>query len=368
MDYRSRFHEKFARLKKRIADTYGVSPDWVERSFSINPQMEVKLNNDIALRSGFLSMVNIVGRAQKTGASLKIGAQNLNTRRADTKNGDERVLGGIKPWRENDYAMVKGHTDFSIHDDDIAEWSQFPDFEQRYRQSYQESIANDRVIIGFHGVANSAPTTDLSTYPLMQDVNKGWFQLLKEKNAANFISEGAQTGEVRIGTGTNDDYANLDACLHDLRTSIPTHRREGLVAVVGSGILAGAQAKLFAAQGNTPTEKERILNRSVIGMYGGLPVVEADFFPDNAIMVTRLKLPGVNSASTSNLSIYYQMGTWKRMVRYEPSVEATIDWNARYECYHIEDLDAIKILQADKVTVGSTVIEVAEADFLEAYS
>lgn len=368
MNYREKFDQKFAALQQRIADTYGVPRDMVDKSFAISPEMEVTLNTDIALRSGFLSMCNVVGRAQKTGGSLKIGPHNLNTRRADTANGDARVPGVPGAFGENEYTMVKTQSDFSIHDDDKAEWSQFPDFEQRYRESYQEGIANDRVIIGFHGTGNTAATTDLAINKLMQDVNKGWFQLLKDRAAANFITEGGTPGEIHIGTGTADDYANLDECIHDLRTSIPVHRRDGLVAVVGSSILAAAQAKLYSAQGNIPTEKERIQNQMVIGMYGGLPTIEADFFPENAILVTRLKLPGFNAASSSNLSVYYQMSSWKRMVTYKPETESTIDWNTRYECYHIEDLEAIRIMQAATTKVGSATIAPVEADFVADYS
>lgn len=368
MNYRERFDQKFSAMQQRIADAYGVPRELVDKSFAITPDMEVTLNTDIALRSGFLSMCNVVGRAQKTGGSLKIGPHNLNTRRADTANGDARVPGTPGALIENEYSMVKTQSDFSIHDDDKAEWSQFPDFEQRYRASYQEGIANDRVIIGFHGTGNTAATTNLVTNKLMQDVNKGWFQLLKDRAPANFITEGGTLNEIHIGTGTADDYENLDECIHDLRTSIPVHRRDGLVAVVGSGILAAAQAKLFASQGNTPTEKERILNQMVIGMYGGLPTIEADFFPDNAIMVTRLKLPGINNVSMSNLSVYYQMSSWRRLVTYKPETESTIDWNTRHECYHIEDLEAIRVIQATTTKVGTVTLAPVEADFVAEYS
>jgi len=360
------FAAKFSALKDKIAEVYGVAR--VDQAFSIDPDMEVVLNNDIMLRSNFLQSCNIFGRDQLKGGSLRIGAHNMNTRRADTKNGDPRVLGSPRAWVENEYAMIKTHSDFGIHDDDMATWSQFRDFASRYRIAYQEGIANDRLIIGFHGTSATAATSDLVANPLMQDMNVGWFELVRTRAPANFITEGGTAGEVKIGTGVGEDYANLDEVIHDLKSAIPVHRRRGLVAVVGSGILAGAQAKLYALQGNTPSEKERILNNSVIAMYGGLPVIEADFFPDNAIMVTPLTVPGVNGVTMSNLSIYYQTGSWKRLVDYRPELETTIDWNARHEAYHVEDLDAIRILQSPKITVGTLVIEPTVSDFVAAYS
>ncbi len=364
--YQTQFDKKMAGVISKVSVAYGVSPAMVREQFAVSPQMDVRLNLDIANRHAFLKMCNVIARRDQTGGSFLIGGHGRNTKTNNTAAGDARRPGNPLDWRENLYQMYKAHSDFKIHDDLKYEWSQFPNFEQMYRQAFQTGIANDRVMIGWHGTSYEV-TSDLTTHPLMQDVNVGWFQQLKNRAPEHFITEGNNPGEIRIGVAAGDDYPNLDLLIHDLHKSIPVHKRTGLVAVVGSSILAGAQGRLFETQGETPTEKEKILSSGVIGTYGGLPTIEADFFPENAVMVTRLKRPGV---VMSNLSIYYQAGSWKRHIEYKPELEAVIDWNKRHECYHIEDLEAIRVLQADTVTFTGSglVIAPTDADYIDGHS
>jgi P2 family phage major capsid protein len=364
------FNQKYSVLRQMVAASNGLPDDFSRQSrmdFALTPDVEALLNHDATLQSGFLNMCNVEPRKQLKGNSLRIGPQRLNTRTNDTQNGDPRRPGTPTAWAENEYELVSAHSDFKIHDRDRDTWSQFPNFAEMYRQSYMDGINDDRLIVGFHGTSHVV-TSDITTNPMMQDVNVGWFELLKTRNPANFITEGGTATEIRIATGTNDDYANLDECISDLRSSIPVHRRKNLIAVVGSSIIAAAQGKLYKSQGLVPTEKERIMNQQVIGMYGGLITVEADFFPDNAIMVTALKMPGYNTATRSNLSIFYQEGSWRRVLEYKAEIESLVDWNARMEGYHIEDLEAIKVMQAATFTMGTTVIAPDEADFVAAYS
>ncbi|MCO5748822.1 P2 family phage major capsid protein, partial [Citrobacter freundii] len=85
----------------------------------------------------------------------------------------------------------------------------------------------------------------------------------------------------KIVIGKGGDYANLDAAVHDVKQMIdPVFRDEGdLVAIIGSDLLAYDKGKLYAAQGQTPTEKERIEEAQVIATYGGLPSFLVPFFP-----------------------------------------------------------------------------------------
>ena len=74
----------------------------------------------------------------------------------------------------------------------------------------------DRIMVGWNGT-HAAASTNLTQYPLLQDVNKGWLQKMRERAASRVIREGAATGsKVRIGKG--GDYANIDAAVFDLVT------------------------------------------------------------------------------------------------------------------------------------------------------
>lgn len=343
--------KKFAkRVQKAVATKYGIKPKDVAESFSLTPTQTQTLNTEVSRGSGFLSLVNVEQRSQKKGQTLRIGRQGPSTKTNNTKGGDSRRPASPRDPHSNEYEMHKTHTDYSMHDDDVSDWSEFPDWAKKYKQAFNETINEDRQIIGFHGTEH-VTTSDLTNKPLMQDVNKGWIQLGVERVSAN-INTGDDNGVIKIGTKEGDNFANLDEMVHDTYTAIPMHKRTaGMVAIIGEGLLAAAEGRLYAAQGETPTEKRAMQVKQVIGTYGGLPAITASYFPENAIMITTLK---INGNSRSNLTLHNQRGTWKRHIQYVPADEATVDWNARWEGYHIDDLGKFAMAKPEIVLISAT--------------
>nr|WP_238347292.1 P2 family phage major capsid protein [Pseudomonas taiwanensis] len=111
--------------------------------------------------------------------------------------------------------------------------------------------------------------TNRITYPMLQDVNKGWLQIAREQIPEQVLKSADPAVKIKIGKG--GDYENLDAAVHDVLQMIdPVFREEGdLIAIIGSDLLAHDKSRLYAAQGQTPTEKERIEDAQVIATYGG---------------------------------------------------------------------------------------------------
>ena len=73
------------------------------------------------------------------------------------------------------------------------------------------------------------------------------------------------------------------------------------------------------------------------------------------ILITGLRRNGQQHA---NLSIYWQKGAWRRKVEYKAEKESSIDWNARREAYHVEDLNAVVALDVDKIIFTDSGFEV----------
>jgi P2 family phage major capsid protein len=216
----------------------------------------------------------------------------------------------------------------------IDAWAKFPDFHQRYSAAVQKQIALDRIMVGFHGV-KAAAQTDIAAYPMLQDVNKGWLQQLREQAPQQVLKEGKAAGKVTLGL--DGDYANLDALVHDTKQMVDERLRDGgdLVAIIGSDLLAADKAKLYAKQGDVPTEKERIEDAQVIATYGGLPSFSVPFFPVNAVLVT----------SWDNLSIYFQDSSWRKQTVDNPKRSRVEDYNSRNEGYVIEQLEKIALTE-----------------------
>ncbi len=267
--------ERFAEVQRRLALAYFGEDNvsHVTKPFALNavarsvmsagrapagfePTKEIILNRDIQDFSPFLGLVNVMPRKQQKGGSLLVTNQGRVTRTNNTYAGQERRVSDPKDSKLNEYEMVKAHSDFRLHDDDIDAMSEFSNWAELYRAAFLEAMGNDRILIGWHGELH-ALTSDLSQNPLLQDVNKGWLKLLKERASSQVLTGGAEAGIIKIGSKANGgDYANLDHLVQDLLQGIPLHKRTaGLTALIAESIMGGAEGVYFQEQAGTPSEK-----------------------------------------------------------------------------------------------------------------
>ena len=328
----------YAELQDAIADTYGV--ERASKMFSVDPSVAQELNDAITAKADFLERINIVPVSEIKGEKVFIGVNGPVTGRTNTKTTDRQAK-DASALENTTYELVDTQSDVGLPYAKIDAWAKFPDFQDRYSAAVQKRIAQDRIVIGFHGTI-AAIQTDLEANPKLQDVNKGWLQQLREQAPQQVLKEGATPGKVTLGAG--GDYANLDALVHDTKQMVDEILREDgdLVAIIGTDLLAADKAKLYTKQGDTPTEKERIENAQVIATYGGLPAFSVPNFPVNAVLVT----------SWDNLSIYYQDTSWRKQTIENPKRSRVEDYNSRNEGYVIEQLEKIAFTENVELVVA----------------
>lgn len=315
----------FAQMQLAIAESYGV--ELSTKMFSVEPTIAQELNDAITAKSDFLQRINIIGVSEIKGQKVFLGVSGPVTGRTNTKTTD-REAKDASALDDSTYELFSTESDVSLPYAKIDAWAKFPDFHQRYSAAVQKQIALDRIMVGFHGTS-AAPQTDIVANPMLQDVNKGWLQIAREQIPQQVMSQGLTAGKVTLGEG--GDYANLDALVHDTKQLVDERLRDGgdLIAIIGSDLLAADKAKLYAKQGDVPTEKERIEDAQVIATYGGLPSFSVPFFPVNAVTVT----------SFDNLSIYFQDSSWRKQTIDNPKRSRVEDYNSRNEGYVIEQLE-----------------------------
>lgn len=323
--------ERYVQLQEDIAETYGIENP--TRQFAVEPSIAQELNDAITARADFLERINIVMVTEVKGEKVFIGVNGPVTGRTDTKTKD-REAKDASGLDNNLYELEDTHSDVGLPYAKIDAWAKFPDFADRYSAAVQKRIAQDRIMIGFHGT-HVAKDTDPVAFPKLQDVNKGWLQQARELIPAQVLKEGKVAGKVTLGVG--GDYANLDALVHDTKQLVDENLRDDgdLVAIIGSDLLAADKAKLYAKQGDTPTEKERIESMQVIATYGGLPSFSVPNFPVNAVLVT----------SWDNLSIYVQGSSWRKQTVDNPKRSRVEDYNSRNEGYVIEQLEKFALTE-----------------------
>lgn len=321
----------YAEMQLAIAETYGVPLS--SKMFSVEPSIAQELNDAITAKADFLQRINVIPVTEIKGEKVFIGVSGPVTGRTNTKTTD-REAKDASELENSTYELSSTESDVGLPYAKIDAWAKFPDFHQRYSAAVQKQIALDRIMVGFHGV-KAAAQTDIEAYPMLQDVNKGWLQQLREQAPQQVLKEGKAAGKVTLGP--DGDYANLDALVHDTKQMVDERLRDGgdLVAIIGSDLLAADKAKLYAKQGDVPTEKERIEDAQVIATYGGLPSFSVPFFPVNAVLVT----------SWDNLSIYFQDSSWRKQTVDNPKRSRVEDYNSRNEGYVIEQLEKIALTE-----------------------
>ncbi|MBM1194739.1 phage major capsid protein, P2 family [Pseudomonas weihenstephanensis] len=330
--------KKYAELQDAIAESYGVKR--ASKMFAVEASVAQELNDAITAKADFLERINIIPVSEIKGEKVFIGVNGPVTGRTNTKTADRQAK-DASALENTTYELVDTQSDVGLPYAKIDAWAKFPDFQDRYSAAVQKRIAQDRIVIGFHG-KTAAPQTDLDANPKLQDVNKGWLQQLREDAPQQVLKEGKNAGMITLGAG--GDYANLDALVHDTKQMVDEILREDgdLVAIIGSDLLAADKAKLYTKQGDTPTEKERIENAQVIATYGGLPAFSVPNFPVNAVLVT----------SWDNLSIYYQDTSWRKQTVDNPKRSRVEDYNSRNEGYVIEQMEKIALTENVELVVA----------------
>ena len=323
--------QMYAELQLAIAESYGVN--LATKQFSVEPTIAQELNEAITAKSDFLQRINVIPVTEIKGQKVFLGVSGPVTGRTNTKTKD-REAKDASALDQSTYELSSTESDVGLPYAKIDAWAKFPDFHQKYSAAVQKQIALDRIMVGFHGT-HAADQSDIELYPMLQDVNKGWLQQLRDQAPQQVLKEGKVAGKVTLGP--NGDYANLDALVHDTKQMVDERLRDGgdLIAIIGSDLLAADKAKLYAKQGDVPTEKERIEDAQVIATYGGLPSFSVPFFPVNGVLVT----------SWDNLSIYFQDSSWRKQTVDNPKRSRVEDYNSRNEGYVIEQLEKIALTE-----------------------
>ncbi len=312
-----------------MAETYGV--ETVAEVYNVEPTIEQELTDKIVASDEFLSRINVLFVDDIKGQKVLGSANVVKGKRTDTSAGDRQPSNLLSLGSMN-YELSETEFDVALPWATIDAWSKFEDFQDKYGEWVRKSIALSRIQTGFYGteIASVTSTVDKT---MGEDTNKGWFQLLREYNAGSqFITD----TEIKIGSAEGNTYPNIDSAVHDLLQAIsPEHRSPMLEVFVGEDLVADEKARLYAAHGNTPTEKERGIIEASVTTFAGLPRGKTPaYFPGKGILIT----------DPMNLSIYIQSGSIRRYQMDNPKRKQVEDYNSANEGYVIEDENAAAAL------------------------
>ncbi|AJG19134.1 phage major capsid protein, P2 family [Cupriavidus basilensis] len=315
-------------LFQQFADTIAQlnSVQRVDRKFSVEPSVQQTLETKIQESSQFLKSINIYPVLELEGEKIGLGVSGPAASTTDTSKRD-RQTSDLATLDDRRYRCEKTDSDTHITYQKLDAWAKFPDFQTRIRDAIIKRQALDRMIIGFNGMRREADS-DRSANPLLQDVNKGWLQHMREQAPQRVMKEGKRGGTIAVGK--NGDYANLDALVFDLVNEMlePWYQEDpDLVVICGRKLLAD---KYFPVvnQNHAPTETlaaDLVISQKRIG---NLPAVRVPYFPPAGLLVTKLE----------NLSLYYQSGARRRTIIDNARRDRIENFESSNDAYVIEDL------------------------------
>ncbi|MEF9413609.1 phage major capsid protein, P2 family [Ralstonia sp. SM1864_UCD524_TZ4] len=315
----------FAAYKAEIAKLNRV--DRVDEKFTVDPTVQQRLENKVQESSAFLSKINVYPVTEQEGEKLGLGvsgpvASTTDTTKQDRQTADISTLDGRR------YRCEQTNSDTHITYQKLDAWAKFPDFQTRIRDAIIKRQALDRMMIGFNGIKRVA-TSDRAANPMLQDVNKGWLQSLREQAPQRVMSHDENNAD-KIIVGAKQNFGNLDAVVFDLVNHLiePWYAEDpDLVVICGRELLADKYFPLV----NVNREPTQTLAADVImsqKRIGNLPAVRVPYFPPHSLMVTRL----------DNLSIYYQEGARRRTVVDNARRDRIENYESSNDAYVIEDL------------------------------
>lgn len=321
---RTETRTKYNKVMVELAKLNGVEK--VSQKFNVTPTVQQKLEDKIQESSEFLKKINIFLVTEPSGSAVGLGISRPIASRTNT-DATERQATDPSSMDERFYFCRKTDFDTAIKYQKLDQWAKFKDFYARFRGAIVKRQALDRIMIGFNGIS-IASNTDINANPLLQDVNKGWLQKMREENPSRVMKSGATQNKITVGkTG---DYKNLDALVMNIVDEMIDDVHQGNPDLVVMCNRKTVSDKYFPMVNKDQENTEKLAADIIISQkrMGGLATYSVPFFPEGIILVTTF----------DNLSIYVQEGARRRTVIDNPKRDQIENYESSNEDYYIEDL------------------------------
>lgn len=325
---------KYTAYVSRIAMLSGVAA--ASEHFTVEPSVAQKLEKTTQDSSEFLSRINFITVPAQEGEKVGVGITRSIASRTNTATKDRQPIdpSGLTSTR---YRCEKTNFDTALKYERLDAWAHQPNFQTLIRDAISEQQGIDRMMIGWHGT-HVAPETNLTAFPLLQDVNKGWVQNTRDDAPARIMSGGDHAADkIYVSATGTADYKNLDALVFDaIQLLDERHRgRTDLVVMVSWDLVHDKQFKIVNQAGDVATEQ---VARDVLLLdkkLGGKLAAVLPNFPEGTVVITTYK----------NLSIYNQNGTRRRAIIDNPKRDQVEDLQSVNEAYVVEDYGLIAIVE-----------------------
>lgn len=338
---KAKTRELFNALKRDTAEANGVAD--VSEKFAIAPAVEQRLIDQMGESSDFLKAINVISVSGQKGQKLGLGVGSPIASRTDTSD-KSRETAYVGSLDDDQYECVQTNFDTHLGYQVMDAWAVMQGFAARYRKAVIKRVALDRIMVGWNGT-QAATSTDRAANPMLQDVNIGWLEKVRQKAPVRLMgydSEGLATDDVyTIGEGGS--YGTLDALVFDVMSSLLDPWYVGgddLVLILGRELWVQHGLTLYN-DNRTATERNALQVWFAKEAVAGLKTVTVPFFPARGMVVT----------SYDNLSIYFQSGSTRRAMIDNPKRDRVEEYLSSNDAYVVEDYGKFAGVRTDAIKV-----------------
>lgn len=317
--------------------------------FNVTPRVEQTIETKVMQSNAFLSQINNVPVREIKGDILAFNVPSTITKRTRTADSYGSLRRPTDPTALTDrsYELFEVEQDTVISWDKIDMWAHLPDFYQRYRNMVMFAQARDRLLTMWYGQSEAAQTNS-TTYPLLQDVNTGFFQYMIDTNPDAVLGWNKTTEAVvpiKIdATHASADFKSINQLAYAMRYDVMDRlyqNRNDTRILMGDELTISENLQLLGSESQElPSERnalERILANTV---YGETQRVRVDEFPRRGVFMT----------APSNMSRYYQSGSMRRKLSEVDHVhKGIVDYNYVREDYVLEAAEGAVCVHPDAI-------------------
>lgn len=328
----------------RQANLNHISFSNLKSHYSVNPTVQQRLENTIKDSTELTQKINIIGVDDQEGEKVLLDTTGPIARTNSTSDGvKRRNPATVHDLESRRYHCKQVNYDTFISFSQLDAWSAHPDFQIRITNQIAKQVALDRIMIGFNGKSH-ALISDPVANPLLQDVDTGWIEHIRLQASERVMKDVTLTArDMDNKVVAPGQYNNPDALVQDVRSSLLDEWHKDapdLVVIMGRDLFNTLRLPLINTMSPTNPNSEMLTGQLIVSsrMIGGLPVYLAPFFPKDAMLIT----------SFSNLSIYFQKGSLRRLLREEPEYNRIATYQSMNDAYVVEDYGKCALIEGLK--------------------
>lgn len=202
------------------------------------------------------------------------------------------------------------------------------DLQNHIEKLLADSVMRSLLMVGFNGEARKGISSNAEENPLGQDVQKGWLQKIREQG------ENPNAYLNKASVSKAGKYKSVNALIkHGLKQITPHYAGAGdMVAICGRNVIAD---DILQSNHSDLTEDLGDFLTLCQNAKGGLKAISVPYFPNNAILITRL----------DNLAVYYQVGTLRSLMIDESEGDRIKTYNSLNVDFIVEDFNACCLIE-----------------------